>query len=434
MHLNRKEDTTTEFKRSLSEFSDILVTVSAFSNTRGGVIFVGVDDDGNVVGVDVGRGSLENLAHQIVQNTDPKVYPEIKVERIFGKPVIEIRVSERSDKPVFAKGIAYKRVGKSNVKMDRDEIVNLLRKTYQLSYEDVEVSTIEDIDLGKIKKFAAETKSRRLTSIPEDEVSVLKSLGLMKNERVKLAALLAFGGNPQAKVPWATVKIGRFLEETAPAMEKEIGGDLFEQIEKSYVETISFIRKEIKVGKLKREEIYEYPPEALREIIINAVAHRDYSIQSPIYIKIFNDKIEIENPGGLPPGITIEDLKKPHRSILRNPKIANILYNRGYIEKWGIGTLQVLKKCLINGNGEPIFNSNHYFKATIKSRYTQETAENERKILNYLLEKRKITRRELEKKLKLKESTVRKILGKMQKKGLIIKEGKGKNTKYILPF
>ncbi len=434
MQLKNRESMTVEFKRSLSEFSDILATVSAFSNTKGGIILVGVDDQGNVLGVQIGKRTLEDLSNKIVQNTDPKIYPEIKIEEIHDKKVIEIKVSERSDKPVFAKGIAYKRVGRSNVKMDREEIVNLLRKTYELSYEDIEISNIEDIDLSKVKEFIEKARKRRLALVPKDEISVLRNLGLISDKKVKLAALLVFGENPQAKIPWATVKIGKFLGETTPILEKEIGGDLLEQIEKSYTETASLIRKEIKVDGLKRKEIYEYPLQALRELIINSITHRDYSVASPIYIKIFNDHVEIENPGGLPPGITLEDLKKPHRSILRNPKIANILYNMGYIEKWGVGTLQVLEKCILNGNGEPIFNSNGFFKAEIKSRYSEETGENERKILNYILKKGKTTRKELEKELKLKESTIRKLLGKLQRKGLIVKEGKGKKTKYKLVF
>jgi len=183
---------------------------------------------------------------------------------------------------------------------------------------------------------------------------------------------------------------------------------------------------------LVRREVYEYPPEAIRELIVNAVIHRDYSMRSPIYIKISDQKLSIENPGGLPTGITIEDLKKPHRSILRNPKIANTLYNLGYIEKWGIGTLKIIKECITNGNGEPIFNSNGIFKVEITSRYRKNLDNKEEATLNYIRERGLTSRRELEKVLKLKESTVRKLLEKLQNKGLIVKEGRGKKVKYKL--
>jgi ATP-dependent DNA helicase RecG len=426
------EGETLEFKSSLSDFDTILTTISAFSNTKGGRILIGVDDDGKVVGVDIGKGTLEEIANRILQNTNPKIYPEIKVEKVKDKNIIEIRISERSDKPVFAKGIAYKRVGRNNIKMDRDEIVSLLRKVYEISYEDVEVASIEDIDFNKVRSFINKVREARSSLIPENETIVLRNLGLV-NDKAKLAAVMLFGKSPQALAPWAVVKIGKFLaEDSRPVFEKEVVGDLVEQIEKSYAEVISLIRKEIKVKGPRREEIYEYPAEAIRELIVNAVTHRDYSIKSPIYIKIFEEKISIENPGGLPQGITVEELKKPHSSILRNPKIANVLYNLGYIEKWGIGTLEVIKKCLLNGNGEPIFYSNGVFKAEVKSRYTLNIGDKERITIEYIRKRGNATRRELEKILSLKESSVRKLLEELQRRGLIVKEGRGKRTRYRL--
>lgn len=159
--MDKTESETLEFKRSLSDFDSILATISAFANTRGGRILIGVDDDGKVVGVYIGKGTLEELVNKISQNTQPKIYPEIKVSKINGKQIIEIIVTERSDKPVFAKGIAYKRVGKSNVKMDRDEIINLLRKTYEVSYEDAEAAPLEAIDAKKVETFIASSTALR---------------------------------------------------------------------------------------------------------------------------------------------------------------------------------------------------------------------------------------------------------------------------------
>ncbi|MGY0288695.1 MAG: RNA-binding domain-containing protein [Candidatus Methanodesulfokora washburnensis] len=432
--MDKTEGETLEFKRSLSDFDEVLATVSAFSNTKGGTILIGVDDNGEIIGVDLGKRTLEEIASRIAQNTDPRVYPEIAVKKMGGKNIIEIRVSERSDKPVFAKGVAYKRIGRSNIKMDRDEILNLLRGTYELSYEDVEIASIDEIDLNKVKSFIHRAKEARSVSVPEDELAVLRNLGLI-DEKARLAALLLFGRNPQSRVPWAIVKIGKFLSERAmPIFEKEIEGDLIEQIERSYAEVLSLIRKETRVVNLRREEILEYPAEALRELIVNAVSHRDYSIKSPVYIKIYDDKIIIENPGGLPPGITVDELKKPHRSVLRNPKIANVLYNLGYVEKWGVGTLEVMRKCLLNGNGEPIFQSNGFFKVEIKSRYLSAIDDRERTILEYIRKNGKVSRSDLERILKLRESSVRKILEKLQRRGLIVKEGGGKNTVYKLAY
>jgi len=140
-------------------------------------------------------------------------------------------------------------------------------------------------------------------------------------------------------------------------------------------------------------------------------------------------KLEVENPGNLLE-LSVEDLKKPHRSVLRNPKIAEVLYYLGYIEKWGTGTLMVVKSCLENGNGEPIFESNGTFRVTIHSSANFQFNETERKILEYLRKKKIASRKEIEKLLSVKESTARKYLEKLQEKGLITKVGKGKGIKY----
>ena len=117
---HKKESDTVEFKKSLSEWKEIVETVSAFSNLKGGNIFVGIEDSGNVVGVDVGRKSLEDLANKIKQNTDSKIYPSISVEEINRKDVIIIEVPESKSKPVFAFDRVFKRVGRSNHKVSSE--------------------------------------------------------------------------------------------------------------------------------------------------------------------------------------------------------------------------------------------------------------------------------------------------------------------------
>lgn len=354
----------------------------------------------------------------------------MEVVEFNGRKVIVIRVSERTDKPVFAFGVAYKRVGKSNLKMDRDEILRLFRESRRISFEDEKICTISELDYGKIKSFIERASAYRRAVLPSDPKSVLDNLGMLLNDHINIAGLLAFGRNPQKYFPYACIKIGKFVSGSI-IFEKEIKGDIIEQIERAYAEVLSLIKREIKVKGLKREEVYEYPPKALREAVVNAVAHRDYSIKSPIYIRIYEDRIEFENPGGLI-DLTVEDLKKPHKSILRNPKIAEVLYYLGFIEKWGIGTLMIIKECILNGNGEPVFESNGSFKLTIFSRYFSSLDPVERKIIDYIREKGVVERREIQEHLKLAESTVRKYLIKLRLRGLIVKIGRGKRTVYKL--
>jgi len=427
--INRGEGETLEFKLSLAEAREIIKTVCAFANTRGGVIIVGVSDRGEIKGVSIGKKTIEDLVLKIANSTEPRIFPEIQVIEIGKRKLVLIRVSERRDKPVFAFGAAYKRVGKNNLKMNRDEILELLRRFGEINFEDQTIANIDEIDREALELFVEKARNRRKIR-DLDTASVLDNLGMVKGGKLTIAGLLCFGYNPQKYLPYAILKVGKFVGGRI-IYEKEIKGNLIEQIEKGYVETLGLIRKSIRVINLKREEVFEYPPEAIREIIVNALAHRDYSSRSPVYIRIYEDSIEVENPGNLLE-LTIEDLKKPHRSVLRNPKVAEVLYHLGYIEKWGRGTLMIIKACLENGNGEPIFESNGTFKVKILSATKFQVNEIERKILEYLRERKTATRSEIEKYLGVKESTARKYLGKLQSKGLITKVGGGRKTRYIL--
>lgn len=424
--LKKGESENVEFKKSLAEIREIIETISAFANTKGGTIVVGVTDKGEIKGVNIGKKTIEDLVLKIANSTNPRVFPEVETIEVKSKKLIVIKVSERSDKPVFAFGIAYKRVGKNNLKMDREEILEILKKSAEINFEDREICDVSEIDKEAVKNFAENAREKR--KMKTKPIAILENLGMVKENKINVAGLLCFGKSPQKYLPYAVIKIGKFVGRKI-VYEKEIKGNLIEQIEKSYAEVVTLIRKKISSVKLKREEVFEYPLEAIREIIVNAVAHRDYSSKSPIYIRIFEDKLEVENPGNLLE-LSIEDLKKPHRSVLRNPKIAEVLYYLGYIEKWGTGTLMVIKACLENGNAEPEFETNGTFKVIIHSSLSFQINEIERNIIEYLKNKKVATRKEIEKAIKIKESTARKYLESMQKKGIIIKIGKGKNIRY----
>ena len=428
--LKEGESQTLEFKKTLAETREIVETICALANAKGGTVFIGVDDSGNVLGVDLGRRSIEEIALEVARNTDPKIFPEVAIQEVDGKKVIVIKVSERADKPVFAFGTAYKRVGKVNLKMDREEILKSLKEAHELRYEDTAICAFDDLEVEKIQEFVQKAKKIRRSALSEDPKVILQNLGLA-NEKVKVAGLLNFGKDPQKFLPWVHIKIGKFVGARI-AFEKEIRGDIATQIGMAFVETLDLTKKKIEIKGTKRTEEFEYPPKALREILVNAISHRDYSSASPIYVRVYEDRLEVENPGGLME-LGIEDLKKPHRSVLRNPRIGEVLYYSGYIEKWGIGTLMVWEECIKNGNGEPIFESDDTFRVILRSKYFLSREETEDRIMRRL-GKRPLTRGELEKLLGIKESTVRKYLGILQSKGVVRKIGRGKKVKYAISF
>ena len=218
-------------------------------------------------------------------------------------------------------------------------------------------------------------------------------------------------------------------------------------------EAMDFIHKNINVrffmtGEPAREQIWEYPLEALREALINAVCHRDYTIPSNTEVRIYDDKLIVWSPGGLPSGITLADLYKPHSSILRNRGIAKILYDIGWIEQWGSGIDKMRTACRKAGIPEPQFEEDQGFRVIfMKNIYTEEYLRNfdlnerqirvdlnERQIraVRYVKERGKITNREYRKMTDLSDEGARVDLNELVGKGLFQLKGGGRGAHYVL--
>ncbi|PNV77638.1 MAG: hypothetical protein C0200_05120 [Thermoproteota archaeon] len=227
----RGEDQNTEFKRSLSEKREILETVCAFSNSNGGIILVGVDDDGSITGVDVGKSTVEELINDVKFSIEPAVIPQVEIVEVHGKKVLAISVSEGLNKPYFLKGVAFKRFGRTNQRITRDELERMILERHKdvLSFEermlDVDLAEIDEL---KVRSFVSEVKSARNMDLPYSTVrEFLERLGLFSNKPTA-AALLCFSRNPQAYFSYAIVKCGRFRNGIAD--EKEIYGTLLDQV------------------------------------------------------------------------------------------------------------------------------------------------------------------------------------------------------------
>jgi len=364
--ISQGESETVEFKKSPSESKEIIKTISAFANTKGGRIFVGVSNYGKVLGVEIGKDTVERLANQITQNTDSKVHPHIIIEKINDKQVIIVKVKESSDHLVLAFGRPYKRIGKSTLRMSKDEYERLiLEKHKDKLYFDSQIckeATIKDIDKEKIKWFLKKVKAERNLNIDYSTSSVeaLKRLNLLIDNKPTNAAILMFGKNPQRFFIQSEIRCARFkgIKAVKPFIDmKVINGSIYEQIDQTEKFILFNIKKAawIEPGKIERQEKWEYPPDAIRGAIINAIAHRDYYSSANVHISIFDDRIEIWNPGKLPPPLTPKDLKEEHKSIPVNPSLANLLFLIKYIEKWGTGTNDIIKWCREEDLPEPIF-------------------------------------------------------------------------------
>lgn len=400
--LNINESKTVEFKSTLSEMDQIIETVSAFSNTKGGTLYIGVEDNGTINGVSLGKGTLESLANSIKQNTDPKIFPDITEEKKYSRTIIKVFVPEYPVKPVWAKEKVYVRVGKTNQRIPVEKIRQLI-KTNTPFYWDNQISSefkLSDINIRDIKLFIQRVKDERNSDFgPKAKTSaVLEKLNLVKSGKLTNASILLFGKDTQKYYPRSLVKCALFANSQAIDFLdfKDIGGTIINQVP----EVLLFLRKQLNIsvkisGKPERDEIWEIPREALREAVINAICHRNYEDTGNVQVRIFNDKVEIWNPGTLPESITVESLKKEHRSIPRNELIARCFYMIKYIEQWGTGTNRIINLCKEAKLKEPKFEIRNgdfivtFFRKKIREEKPVTALrlnDNQKKILKYLSE------------------------------------------------
>lgn len=444
MELVKKgEANSVEFKESFDR--ETIETAGAFANTKGGIILIGVSDKGELKGAQIGKATLKDWAIQISQSTEPSIIPEIESEKIDKKHIVVIRVAEFPIKPVSVRGRCFRRVGNSNRVVTLQEIVQMHLHSTGMSWDAFPArdSTIDDIDLEKVERYItnANATGRRKIGDNEAPLSVLEKLGLIKDEKSTWAAILLFGKKPQSQLLQSKIHCGRFKDEVTIIDNRMIGGTVIEQVN----ETMDFILKNINVkfvmtGRPAREEIWEYPLNALREAIINAVCHRDYTLSSDIQIRIYDDILVVWSPGGLPFGITLEDLYRAHSSVLRNKKIAGIFYDIGWIEQWGSGMDKMRNACLKAGLPEPLFEEYQGFRVIFrKDIYTDEYLRglglNERQInaVMYTKEKGNITSSEYQNLTGISRQMATIDLQELMKKCVFKRSGKvGKGVTYQL--
>ena len=447
--LKEGESETVEFKPSLSQMDKITESISAFSNTKGGTVVIGVSDRGKVLGVDIGKNTIESLANQIKQNTDPMVYPSIRVEKSDKKQVVVIEVVEGKQKPVLAFGRAFMRVGKSNQKLGFERIRNLAIETLKVHWDErvCEDASLGDLDEEKVRWFLKEARHRRGLDINENSPveEALLRLKLLKSGKPTNGAVLLFARDLQRRFIQSEVKCIRFkgVGVTGEMIDlRTVGGDVFEQL----IEAEKFVFNNIALSawiedeKIQRQERWEYPPKAIREVLANAISHRDYEITSKVQVRIFDDRMEFWNPGRLPEGWTVETLKKAHESIPRNPSIAKQFFWVKYIEEVGTGTNKIIEWCIDWGLPEPEFELKEtsfvvtFRKSKLTDEYLEQLGLNERqkKAITYLKEHGKIDRKTYSTICGVEKTVAYEELADLINKELLDMAGTGKGIHYIL--
>lgn len=377
--LRRPEGKTLEFKRDLSSPDGVLRTVVAFANTAGGTLLIGVEDrSGQVRGVADPLAAEERLASLISDTITPRIAPDIEILPWRRAHLLAVRVFPSSSRPhhIIREGAAmgtYIRVGSTNRRADADMAQELRRAARGETFDE---QPMPDLDSEALDFRAASESFTPLRAIDRRHLETLR-ITVRHQGRVvpTIGGLLLFGRERERHFPDAWIQAGRFggTDKSRIRDRAEIRSLPLQAVE----EAVAFIEKHglhgAEIGRIRRKDRRSLPPTAVREAIINAIAHADYSQRgAPIRIAIFDDRLEIENPGLLPFGLTVEDLPRGV-SKLRNRVIGRVFHELGFVEQWGSGIQRMTSACREAGLPDPQFAEiANRFRVTIFSTPTRQ--------------------------------------------------------------
>ncbi len=354
-----------EFKKSTGELKAGVQSLCAMLNGSGGMVVFGVTAGGKVVGQDITDATLQEVAREIKKLEPAATITQTIVPVSGSLRVLVVEATAVAGSPFVFDGRAYKRIGPTTSRMSQTEYQErLLARTQAIHRWENQVAEgylLADLDTEEIDRMVrAAVHCGRLASQPSDPMDVLDRLHLRVEGRLLRAAVVVFGRKLMPDYPQCALRLARFkgTSKTEFLDQRQVRGHAFQVLD----EAVNFIMRHIPVagrivsGKLEREDIPLYPPLALREALVNALCHRDYTIPGgAVNVAIYDDRLEIISSGLLPPGITIPDLKRSHISRPRNPLIAEVFYRRGLIEQWGRGTQKIVDWCVAAGQPEPDF-------------------------------------------------------------------------------
>ena len=437
------ENKTTEFKREYIE--DIKNTIIAFANCDGGTLYIGVNDDGTACGVDNVDDTMLRVTNAIRDSVRPDVtmFVECDNDLMEEKPIIRVTVQRGTARPYYlhGKGIrpegVFVRQGASTVPATDATILNMIKETSGDSYEEAR-SLEQHLTFSKAADFFEKRKiefgkaqMRTLHLIGDDDTYTNLAF-LFSDQCTHMIKLAAFEGSKKSV----------FKDR------RELSGSLLEQMEEAFNYIDRYNRTRAEFSGLDRLDMRDYPPEAIREALLNAIVHRDYSFSGATLISIFEDRIEFVTIGGLVKGITLDDVKLGI-SVLRNQHLANIFYRLRLIEAYGTGILKI-NECYDDYNVKPLIETTgNAFKITLpntnfyeeeqKSSFTPKTSgstsmtkkeERISVVLDLCRSKGSIVRSDVEIALGVSQSTAILLLRELTDDGVLIKKGKTKNLRY----
>jgi len=348
-----------EYKQSWRD--EYLKWICGFANANGGIIFLGKDDNGKVVGVSDAKRLLEDIPNKVRDTLG--ILVDVNLQNAPQGDFIEILI-EAYPYPVNYKGQYHYRSGSTKQELKGAALDKFLLQKKGKRWDGVPVPKVSANDLNQETFDFFRRRAFKSQRIEEDILTdtnehLLANLQLIENDFLKRAAILLFHKKPENFITGAYIKIGFFESDDDLKFQDEVHGNLFEQVERAIdLLFTKYIRSAISYEGIHRIEKYDYPKDAIREALLNAIAHKDYSGGVPIQISIYMDKIIFWNEGQLPENWTVKNLLEKHASRPFNPDIANALFRSGYIEAWGRGTIKIINDCREAKIPTPIFNNN----------------------------------------------------------------------------
>lgn len=444
-----KESQYIEFKENWRD--DYLKTVSAFANTAGGKIYIGIKDNGKVCGIDNAKKLQEDLPNKMINILG--VHANFNVLEKDGKQYLEIGIS-KSPYPVSCHGRFYTRNGSTTQEMKGNALQKLLLTANNLTWDEIIVPNFswDDIDTNAVRLFTrkAVQENRLPANVNENSIRELfDNLGISKDGELTRAAVLLFGKKPTRHFLLAVCKIGRFQGDNHADL---ITDDVIEcplfQMPDRIMELLhaKYLQRHFSYSGLQRIETWEYPEIALREAILNAIIHRDYGENTFFTIKVFDKTLELWNPGVLMEPLSIESLKTHHLSRLRNKLMANVFYRSGQIESWGRGTLKILENAREGGYPEPEFEDFmdgilvRFGKRNFDTEISSVRDKNDKiagikhadKVLALIQKNSFVTNEEIGNFLAMSDRNVRRILADLVKARIIERKGSRKTGEWMI--
>ena len=415
-----KEDQNTEFKKEYSE--TFLKSVVAFSNTSGGRIIIGIDDDGSEIGVDDPDDTTKRCVNAISDRIRPDatLNTNVTIRSWGGKDFVVIDVSEGEKRPYYlrdkglrAEGV-YVRMGTSSVPITEEGLQMMIRDIRSLSYEE-KISFKQDLTFEGLKRIFRENDMVL-------DGQRMESLGMKDDGRYTNLAFILSDQYDQS------IKLASFTDDfrTEFIERYETSGCILVQQE----DALAFLRKyngpSSRIEGTKRVDSYPYSERSLREALLNAITHRDYGMKSPILVSVYPNRITITSPGGMNEYFTMDELLRGVSS-LRNRKLANIMYRLKMIEAYGTGIPRIFGSYVSSDTKPEIQNGASSFTITLPSNNSKHVGP---EIQRFLTDHDEFTRSELQDVLGLSRSDAVSKLSIMVDSGLIVKVGNGRSTRY----